>query len=625
VNRATDRETGEIETMLRRRLNELADHAPVAVRQPHEIALSSSTAAVPNRRRRAAGIGATIAVIAGGVGISTLAFQGASNPGGADSPEEAVQAFVDALEREDVLGMIDVALPEELSTLRAIFEDATTEVERIGLLDEAFSLAAVEGIDVTIPGLTLTTEHLDTDLAVVSATAGTVDATFDPALFPLGSVIREVLGDELAARNLSHSLAGADPSVMLATVARDGRWYVSLGFTVAEYARRAAGAAFPAPIAIARVGLDSPEAVALTFYERLAALDLEGAMAMMAPGEGDALLRYSPLFLPSADASIEPARADGLAVSISGVEFEASGGGGRHTLTPVSFVIEGTVPSTWGSAMIADPTVPTVIYAEDGRVAVVPPGEPVPATLDGLELRSELPPELLPDRYNTTFVQPDGTIWPVEIPTTGSDGPRPFRVERRDGCSELTGPGIDSVFPGLVNFGATADASEIDGGRRICGDMSAFAGPFFFSLLGVGFPTELPGISVVESGGQWYVSPLGTIGAAVLEQFRTVPDGANLLDTPIAYLLFEGMDRTAMDSTLAAHSTVPPECDPVVAVDADGFAAVIPDPAAGGIRACVRALFTVGIGAGTFAPAPVEVATAVPASTAPPTESVPGD
>jgi hypothetical protein len=120
------------------------------------------------------------------------------------------------------------------------------------------------------------------------------------------------------------------------------------------------------------------------------------------------------------------------------------------------------------------------------------------------------------------------------------------------------------------------------------------------------------------------VSPLGTIGAAVLEQFRAVPDGANLLDTPIAYLLFEGMDRRAMDSTLAAHSTVPPECDPVVAVDADGVAAVIPDPAAGGIRACVRALFAAGIGAGTFAPAPVEVATAVPASTAP-TESVPGD
>ena len=234
--------------MLRRRLNELADHAPVTVRQPDELTVSSTTAdAVPNRRRRAAGIGATIAVIAGGIGISTVAFQGASNPGGADSPEEAVQEFADALEREDVLGMIDVALPEEVSALRAVFEDATSEVERVGILDESFSLDAVAGIDVAVPGLTLTTENLDTDLAVVTATGGTVNATFDPASFPLGSIVREVLGDELAVSQVSQPLSGTDPSVMLATVARDGRWYVSLGFTVAEYARVAAGAEFPPP------------------------------------------------------------------------------------------------------------------------------------------------------------------------------------------------------------------------------------------------------------------------------------------------------------------------------------------------------------------------------------------
>ena len=264
MNRPIDSDFGDIETLLRRRLNELADHAPVTVRQPDELTVSWTTAdTVPNRRRRAAGIGATIAVIAGGVGISTVAFQGASNPGGADSPEEAVQEFADALEREDVLGMIDVALPEEVSALRAVFEDATSEVERVGILDESFSLDAVAGIDVAVPGLTLTTENLDTDLAIVTATGGTFDATFDPASFPLGSIVREVLGDELAASRSSQPLGGTDPSVMLATVARDGRWYVSLGFTVAEYARVAAGAAFPSPVAIERVGGESPEAAAL--------------------------------------------------------------------------------------------------------------------------------------------------------------------------------------------------------------------------------------------------------------------------------------------------------------------------------------------------------------------------
>ena len=147
-------------------------------------------------------------MIAGGIGISTVAFQGASNPGGADSPEEAVREFADALEREDVLGMIDVTVPEEVTALRAVFEDATNEVERVGILDESFSLDGVAGIDVAVPGLTLTTENLDTDLAVVTATGGTLDATFDPASFPLGSIVRDVVGDELAVSQLSQSPVG---------------------------------------------------------------------------------------------------------------------------------------------------------------------------------------------------------------------------------------------------------------------------------------------------------------------------------------------------------------------------------------------------------------------------------
>ena len=468
MNRPPDPDLGEIETLLRLRLNQLADHAPVAVRQPDQLTVSSSMDAEPNRRRRAAGIGATIAVLAGGIGISTVAFQGAGNAGGADSPEQAVQEFADALEREDLLGMIDVAVPEELSALRAILEEATKEVERIGILDESFALDAVAGIDVAVPGLTLTTEHLAADLAVVTATGGSINATFDPASFPLGSVVRDVLGEELAVSQLSEPLAGTDASVMLATVARDGRWYVSLGFTLAEYARLASGAEFPPPTAIERTGLESPEAAALAFYERLAALDLDGAMATMAPGEGDALLRYSPLFLPGADAAVERGRAEGLTVSISGVELETSGSGDRRTLTPESFVVEGTVPSTWGFVTFADPTLPTVIYTDDGRFAIVPAGEPIPATIDEVELLSEDPDGVLQDRSNTTYALPDGTIQPIEFPTSAPEGPQPFRFEKRAGCIELTGPGIEKLLPGMGTWAAEAGSNytEIDGGTE---------------------------------------------------------------------------------------------------------------------------------------------------------------
>ena len=70
------------EQMLRERMHRLADHAPVAVALPNDVRVS---AVEPRRHRRAAGIGAVIAVLAGGVGLSTVAFQGAAQPGGADS------------------------------------------------------------------------------------------------------------------------------------------------------------------------------------------------------------------------------------------------------------------------------------------------------------------------------------------------------------------------------------------------------------------------------------------------------------------------------------------------------------------------------------------------------------
>ena len=184
---------------------------------------------------------------------------------------------------------------------------------------------------------------------------------------------------------------------------------------------------------------------------------------MMAPGEGDALLRYSPLFVPDAQAAIERARSEGLTVSISGVELQTSGSGDRRTLTPESFVVEGTVPSTWGFTTYADPTIPTIVYAMDGRYAVVPAGEQVPATIDEVELVTDFPG---PSITNQTYEMPDGTIQPLVFPPGESEGPQPFRVERRDGCTELTGPGIEKMLPGDRHLGRAGGHQLLRDRRR---------------------------------------------------------------------------------------------------------------------------------------------------------------
>ena len=116
-------------------------------------------------------------------------------------------------------------------------------------------------------------------LAVVSAT-GAVDWTFDPATFPFGIEIAEAVGDDLSADQGSIALGDGDGAeldpALLATVERDGRWYVSISYTIGEYARQAADLPMPTT-PLSPVGSPSPEAAAdappVADYTRPSSLD----------------------------------------------------------------------------------------------------------------------------------------------------------------------------------------------------------------------------------------------------------------------------------------------------------------------------------------------------------------
>ena len=161
---------------------------------------------------------------------------------------------------------------------------------------------------------------------------------------------------------------------------------------------------------------------------------------------------------------------------------------------------------------------------------------------------------------NQTYELPDGTIEPLEFPTGAPEGPQPFRVERRDGCTELTGPGIERAAPGDRLRGPRRRAQLLRDRRRSPGLRRAdwFGGAIVLGVRRAGFPTELPSISVVESDGQWYVSPIGTMGASVVER---VPVGARRCEpdrhAPRPVCCSSGMDRQAIDSSLAGRSDDP--------------------------------------------------------------------
>ncbi len=665
------------EVLLRQRLHQLADHAPTAVRSLDEIRVQHGSRPITRREgrsRRAAGIGATIAALAGAIGFTTIALSGAGTSGAA-SPEEAVRQFINATSDEDILGMIDAIDPAEAPGIRAAAEAGRADAVEADLVGEGFSLDGVDGFDLSFAGVDLVTESLDDGLAVVTAAAGSVSWVFDPAVFPLGEQLREVFGDELTLASDSARLGDLVSPAMLATVERDGRWYVSLSFTLAEYARQSADVALPdAPLTA--VGADSPEAAADEFFSNVVALDLAGAFATSAPGEGDAVLRYAPLMIDEVGDDIARFQEAGYDLQLSGAGYTVDGDGDRRTVSADTFTISGTMhePEVYGSF---DPTLPTVISAYDGMsIAVIAAGVELPATIDGLDFDPDV---VYPDgNYNMTWADEDGTVFPLpDAPV--SDGPESIEIRRADGCTTWSGPATQSMFgsgasgPSSVSSDASSgsgassssvagdgdgageapldEVGPVDPDRSItvgesigppgfeqideqtwmsCG--SASGGLSVLSLFGTSGLTALPSIDVVEVDGRWYVSPIGTVADVVLDVIASVRDSGSLLDSEVAWFVL-GTDRASLESMFVGSTLdqLTPECQALVATDGTVVTGLIDgDLDLGDVRACATGSIFSGFSESSDAaplpdesiepPRPARPAEppAVPASTNPP-------
>lgn len=623
------------ELLLRQRLHQLADHAPTTVRSLDEIRVEHHArprARREGRHRRTAGIGATIAALAGAIGFTTVALSGAGTAGAA-SPEEAVRDFVAATADEDILGMIDALDPAEVPAARQATERGRADAVEADLVSEGFSLDGLDGLDVAFADLDLVTEPLDDGLAVVTFAGGSASWSFDPAAFPLGADLREALAGELAVTTDSASFAEQDEPLQLATVERDGRWYVSVSYTVAEYAREAAGLELPAA-PLTAVGADTPEAAADEFYSNLVSLDIAGVLSSAAPGEGDAVLRYAPLLLDAVDDGIGDLKSDGFSLQLSNASYSLEGDGDRRSIVADAFTISGTVPEpeVYG---YYDPTLPTVVFSYDGTsMAVIDAGVAIPATAADLEFTTDFQyPE---GAVNSTSENADGTLVPLpERPA--SDGPAALEIVRADGCTTWRGDGAvnvfgpvemsssggevtvateaapDAVAPEAVDTdGSTAADAAVPGeddmsvgtdvvidsygealGYEFLGDGAwrscepATNGLSVLSLFTTSGLTSLPTIEVVEVDGRWYVSPVGTVASVVTDVLASVRSSGSLLDSPVAWYVL-GTDRQSLRAMLVGNevSSLSAECGLLVVSDGTTVIDIEPDLDLAAVRAC---------------------------------------
>lgn len=587
-----DQEITSTELVLRERLQALAAHAPSAV--PALDALPMARVDRSRRRvRRRAGMAVALTAILGAAGITTVTLAGGgTGDGGARSPEAAVLDLVSAVEADDVLGVLDVLDPSERDALRAALESLDSQAKRLELVDGTFSLSGVAGVDVDVKDLVLETEELESNLAVVHLRGGSVQAAIDPMAFPIGTAIGDIGKGKVGAQL---EFADADAEVFVATVARDGRWYVSVSYTVAELARRAAGVEITEPGAAVRPeGFATPTAAADAMLARLVALDLPGVVATAAPGEGDALARYAPLLFPAFARSVDGSRAEGLALAIHDVTWDTAVTGDRAQARATGYTLEGTLPAQWFSSQYErppfDPTLPTVITLfDEPSLLVIAAGQPIPDVIDDAMPRVSYG-AVPPGAANYANVGPDGTITPgwSEAATAGPSAPLAFTLVKSGECSTVSGPLTAMLAEGNTYspFGSGPEPEIVNDTVRYC----VPAGSALQQVLGLAaLPFTLPRLTLVRHAGEWYVSPLGSLVGVVVDALSNIASAAGRgIDGPLALWLLS-TNRELLERQLEGSSSVglTAECVAISEFDATGlFVRVVADPDLAAVRVC---------------------------------------
>lgn len=308
-----------------------------------------------------------LAVLGGGAYASAQLL--GSDDRGAGSPEEAAEQLIAALNGSDVLGVIDLLPDGERDVLLSV-TDLTEDARRLELLDdEDFSLDAFSGVSFEVTDAEFEVEELsDSDagsLTRVSLVAGEATAELDGEAFAanvgdLGDELAESNGAELEPDDESESVDIADELERLeeeaeeldeefinpfsiAVIEEDGRFFPSIGFTIAEFVRadlNRFGEELEAPDlddGIEPEGGESPLEAVQALVDAATSLDGEAAIAALDPGEMGALQVYSPILgdFPDGEDS-------GVEIEIQDARVEDIGRGGSRVV-PTALTASGEV------------------------------------------------------------------------------------------------------------------------------------------------------------------------------------------------------------------------------------------------------------------------------------------
>jgi hypothetical protein len=267
------------------------------------------------RPRRSWLTATTVAVLVVGIvvasAVGVLAF---TTDDGAKTPEAATQAMLDAVRRNDLVGVVEQLPPGERKALRDPVGRLVTQLQRLRLVGR-LDPARVPGPVFTFENVELRTTALADDVKAVDLIGGRLRAEWPGGGQPLTEHAHQILAREWGITidpvDASYNRDFARENLRLVTVSEGGGWHVSLAYSAAEALRAESSAAVPelgkGPVA---AGAELPERAVVDLVRAYADADPERLVTLSYPDEARALYDYAPAFLPGARSAARRAAED---------------------------------------------------------------------------------------------------------------------------------------------------------------------------------------------------------------------------------------------------------------------------------------------------------------------------
>jgi hypothetical protein len=436
--------------------------------------------------RRATGWRAPLAVAAVVAIVSSSAFAYFlfTKPSGTPTPESAVIKMVEAAQTGDVVGVLEALSSDEREILKGSATDLQNALQKLGMLGP-FDLRRVPGAVVSADGLGFSTERLADKIVAVDVTSGRIVAKIDPDKVPLSNDAKEIIDRsfEVDVRSGSFTRDFAQYPLRVVTLDDGSGWHVSIGYSIAESVRVKQSKPAPAfGAGVAPAGSPTPEGAVRDLLDAYLKTDPARAVALIAPDEAASLRDYAPLFVPQA----KPAGLNGSKVNNIVLSTDGSGDTRRVHVTSLDVEIVDE---------IEDRHITYDGHCLDVDYRFSPSDQPFAGfhTCDG---------DRSPD--TTTTVDPDRA---PQTTTTGDP----------DHAPQTTTTGDPDRAPGTAT--TVVPGAPLTEAQREAATRSSRPPPDDpLSLLAIfGGGADFPTFTVVQRSAQWYMSPVQTVLASVLD------------------------------------------------------------------------------------------------------------